>query len=131
MKRLIIPFLSLIALPSVVQANINPSVAETCMQASDFKGCVESMTGKNENKFTTNSDYDDALTFYKEGDFLKATKAVKSYLRMNPDSKEGLILSALINAYGWQKFDEAIEDIDYTSNTAELGLIFYANEIGS
>lgn len=116
MKRLIIPFLSFIALPSVVQANINPNVAETCMQASDFKGCVESMTEQKEKNFTINSDYENSLTFFKDGDFLKASKSIKSYLRENPDSKEGLILSALINAFGLQKFDEAIEDIDYALN---------------
>ena len=43
MKKLIIPFLSLIALPSAIQANIDPKVAEICMKASDFQGCVKSM----------------------------------------------------------------------------------------
>ena len=37
MKRLIIPFLSFIALPSAIQANIDPKVAEMCMKASDFR----------------------------------------------------------------------------------------------
>tara|TARA_S200000501_G_C20437831_1_gene575243 strand:+ start:177 stop:308 length:132 start_codon:yes stop_codon:yes gene_type:complete len=43
MKRLIIPFLSLIALPSAIQSNIDSKVAEMCMKASDFEGCVKSM----------------------------------------------------------------------------------------
>ena len=48
MKRLIIPILSFIALPTAMQANIDPKVAEMCMKASDFQGCVKSMSVINE-----------------------------------------------------------------------------------
>ena len=112
MKRLIIPFLSFIALPSAIQANIDPKVAEMCMKASDFQGCVKTMSGQKGKNLTTNSEYDNALAFFKEGDSLKANKSIKSYLKKNPNSKEGFILSAIINAYDLGKFDEAIRDID-------------------
>ena len=45
MKNLSIPLLALIALPTAIQANIDPKVAEICIKATDFQGCVESMSG--------------------------------------------------------------------------------------
>tara|TARA_B100000941_G_scaffold176356_1_gene126249 strand:- start:276 stop:1295 length:1020 start_codon:yes stop_codon:yes gene_type:complete len=112
MKRLIIPLLSFIALPTAIQANIDPKVAEMCMKASDFQGCVKSMSVINEKKSPNKSEFDDALAFFIEGDSLKAMKSVNSYLKKNPNSKEGYILSAKINAYYLDKFDEAIRDVD-------------------
>ena len=112
MKKLIIPFLSLIALPSAIQANIDPKVAEICMKASDFQGCVKSMSGSKEQKLVINSEYDEALAFFNEGDSLNANKSIKSYLKKNPNSKEGWMLKAIINAYDLQKYDDAIADID-------------------
>ena len=107
MKRLIIPFLSFIALPSSIQANIDPKVAEMCMNASDFQGCVKSMSG-----YRVNSEFDNALALFKVGDSLKANTSIKSYLKKNPNSKEGWMLKAIINAYRLQKYEDAIADID-------------------
>ena len=45
MKRLLLPLLAAIALPSAVEANVDPKIAEMCMKAVDFKGCVEIMSG--------------------------------------------------------------------------------------
>ena len=112
MKRLIIPFLSFIALPSAIQANIDPKVAEMCMKASDFQGCVKSMSGQKENNLTINSEYQKAITFFREGDSLKANKLIKTFLKKNPNSKDGWILKALINAYELDKYEDAIDDID-------------------
>ena len=112
MKRLIIPFLSFIAIPSAIQANIDPKIAEMCMQASDFQGCVESFSGQKDKKLSNKSDYDNALNFFKEGDSLEAIRSINKFLGLNPDSKEGYILSALINIYDLSKFDEAIDDIN-------------------
>ena len=56
MKRLIISFLTFVALPSAIQANIDPKVAEICMKASDFQGCVKSMSGSKEEKLVINSE---------------------------------------------------------------------------
>ena len=112
MKRLIIPFLSIIALPSAIQANIDPKVAEMCMKASDFQGCVKSMSIQKENNLTINSEYQKAITLFREGDSLKANKLIKTFLKKNPNSKEGWILKASINAYELDKYEDAIEDID-------------------
>ena len=46
MKRFIIPFLSLIALPSSLEANVDPKVFERCMKAVDFEGCVKSISSQ-------------------------------------------------------------------------------------
>ena len=112
MKRLIIPLLSFIAFPSAIQANIDPKVAEMCMKASDFQGCVKSMSVKKEKRLPIKSEFDNALAFFKKGDSLKAMRSINSYLKTNPNSKEGFILSSKINAYYLMKFDEAIRDID-------------------
>ena len=45
MKRLLLPLLAAIALPTAVNANVDPKVAEMCMKATDFQGCVNAMTG--------------------------------------------------------------------------------------
>ena len=45
MKRLLLPLLAALALPTAVNANVAPKVAEMCMKAVDFKGCVETISG--------------------------------------------------------------------------------------
>ena len=82
------------------------------MKASDFQGCVKSMSGFKEKKLAIISEYDKALAFFNEGDSLNANKSIKSYLNKNPNSKEGWMLKAIINAYDLQKYDDAIADID-------------------
>ena len=46
MKRLAVTLLAFISFPSIANANLDPKIAEMCMKASDFKGCVESMSGE-------------------------------------------------------------------------------------
>ena len=41
MKRLLLPLLAAIALPTAVHANVDPKVAEFCLKAADFAGCVK------------------------------------------------------------------------------------------
>ena len=50
MKRILFPLISALALPTAVNANVDPKVAEMCMKAVDFKGCVETMSGEPSNK---------------------------------------------------------------------------------
>ena len=50
MKRLLLPLLAALALPTAVNANVDPKVAEMCMKAADFKGCVETMSGRKDKK---------------------------------------------------------------------------------
>ena len=49
MKRLLLPLLAALTLPTAVNANVDPKVAEICMKAVDFQGCVNAMTGKSTN----------------------------------------------------------------------------------
>ncbi len=44
MKRFLIPLFAALALPTAINANVDPEVAEICMKAADFKGCVEIMS---------------------------------------------------------------------------------------
>ncbi len=112
MKRFLIPFLAALVLPTVVKANVDPKIAEICMKATDFQGCVKSMSGQKKNNLAINSEYQKAITFFKEGDSLKANKLIKTFLKKNPNSKDGWILKGLINAYELDKYEDAIEDID-------------------
>ena len=112
MKRLILPFLSLITLHSAIYANVDPKVSEICLQAEDFQGFKESFSGQKEKKLSNKSDFDNAMEFFKEGDSLEAIRSIDKFLGLNPDSKEGYILSAFINTYDLSKFDEAMDDID-------------------
>ena len=48
MKRLLLPLLAALALPTAVNANVDPKVAEICMKAVDFQGCVNAMSGKSQ-----------------------------------------------------------------------------------
>ena len=139
MKKLIIPLVSCIVLPTAIHANIDPKVAEICMKATDFEGCVKSMSVPKKQDSLNISEFDDALAFFKEGSSLRALKSVNSYLKKNPNSKEGYILSAMINAYDLSNFDEAISDIDnaididkdYAYANALKAKIFYFNLGGS
>ena len=99
-------------MPIAVNANVDPKVAEICMKATDFQGCVKSMSVQKRQDSFNKTEFDDALAFFKEGSSLRAIKSINSYLKKNPNSKEGFILSATINAYDLEKFDEAIRDID-------------------
>ena len=46
MRKIFIPLLAALALPTAVNANIDPKVAEMCMKAVDFQGWVKAMTGQ-------------------------------------------------------------------------------------
>jgi len=46
MKRLLLPLLAAIALPTAVNANVNSEVHELCLPAADYLGCVKAMTIK-------------------------------------------------------------------------------------
>ena len=126
MKKLSIPFLALIALPTSIQANIDPKVAEICMKATDFQGCVESMSSQKNNNLSIKAGYDEALIAFEKGDSLKAMKSINSYIKKNPNSKEGYLLRAFINTYDLSEFDKALEDVDKAIEIDESYAIAYA-----
>ena len=49
LKRLLLTLIAALTLPTAVNANVDPEVAEMCMKAVDFQGCVNAMTGVNKN----------------------------------------------------------------------------------
>ena len=44
-KRLLLLLLAAIALPTAVNANVDPKVHKLCLPAADYLGCVKAMTG--------------------------------------------------------------------------------------
>ena len=51
MRKLLIPLLAALSLPSAVNANIDPEVHKLCLPAADYAGCVKTMTGNsNQNR---------------------------------------------------------------------------------
>tara|TARA_R100000773_G_C4130777_1_gene61759 strand:+ start:214 stop:498 length:285 start_codon:yes stop_codon:yes gene_type:complete len=44
MKRLLLPLLAALALPTAVNANVDPEVHKLCLPAADYSGCLESLT---------------------------------------------------------------------------------------
>ena len=44
MKRLLLPLLTTIALPTAINANVDPEVRKACLAAADFEGCVRAYT---------------------------------------------------------------------------------------
>ena len=56
MKKFLIPIFFALTIFSPVKANIDREVAEMCMKAVDFKGCIETMSGQTNKK--RNSTYE-------------------------------------------------------------------------
>ena len=52
MKRFLIPLLATLTLPTAVNANLDPKIAEICMKATDFQGCVKSISGQKNNNLS-------------------------------------------------------------------------------
>ncbi len=78
--------------------------------AIEFRDCMSGGAKKNK---TLNSDlYQQALINFEEGDSLRAIKSVNSFIKKNPNSKEGYLLRAFINTYDLSDFDKALDDID-------------------
>ena len=46
MKRLLLPLLAALALPTAVNANVDQEVHKLCLPAADYLGCVKAMTTK-------------------------------------------------------------------------------------
>ena len=111
MKRLLLPLLAAIALPTAVNANIDPKVAEICMKAPDFKGCIEGMSGGG-NNLSLISEYDNALVLFESGDSSGALNAINKYLEKNANSKESYVLRAVIYSWDLENHKDAINDLN-------------------
>ena len=115
---LITPTTSFIAYPTAVNANVDPKVAEICMKAVDFKGCVESMSGTKKNNSSPKSEYDNALVQLASLDTSSAMKSINLFINENPMSKEAYLVRSIIYSYDltWDGkttfIKKAIRDLD-------------------
>ncbi len=80
MKGFLITLLAALALPTAVNANVDPKIAEICIKATDFQGCIQSMSGQ-KNNLSNKSRYNEVLIAFEKGDFLKTKKSINSYIR--------------------------------------------------
>ena len=113
MKKIIFPLLACLALPTTIQANVDPKVAEICMKAADFKGCVASMSGQtNKNSSQVSSEYDEALIFFEAGDTSSAMKKINSFIKDNNSSKEAYLARGIIYSYDLMENEKAMEDFN-------------------
>ena len=53
-------------------------------------------------------------------------KSINSYIKKNPNSKEGYLLRAFINSYDLSEFDKALEDVDKAIEIDQSYAIAYA-----
>ncbi len=117
-KKIIFPFLACIALPTTIHANVDSKVAEFCLKAADFSGCVESMSGTKKNNPSPKSEYDNALVQLASLDTSSAMKSINLFIKDNPMSKEAYLVRSIIYSYdltwdGKTSFiKEAIRDLD-------------------
>ena len=84
------------------------------------------MSGQKNNNLSIKPGYDEALIAFENGDSLKAIKLINSYIKKNPNSKEGYLLRAFINTYDFSEFDKALEDVDKAIEIDESYAIAYA-----
>ena len=101
--------MAFITLPTTIQANVDPKVAEICMKAVDFKGCVESMSGMKNNS-SPKSEYKNALVLLESGDSAGAINEINKYLE-KIQTLRNPIFRAVINSWDLDTND-AIKDLN-------------------
>ena len=106
MKRLLLPLLAALSLPTPVNAGIERNIAEFCLKAEDFSGCVKEMSAgrkpvlKKINK--NNSGEPDFLSqanskYLNENDYLSAIGYLNDAIRINPNDSEAYYVRGIIN----------------------------------
>ena len=75
MKRSLLPLLAALALPTAVNANVDHKVAEMCMKAADFQGCVKAMGGEKDEPVKT------TVVSNKQNDLLLEIKKLPSRIQ--------------------------------------------------
>ena len=120
MKRFLITLLAAIALPTAVNAGTEREIAEFCLKAEDFSGCVKEMSADNEPVFkkinknkNEGSDFlDQANSKYLNGnDYLIAINYLNDAIRINPKQSEPYFVRGIINFLEIQDYKNALLDI--------------------
>ena len=75
MKRLLFAFLALSQMPYSLNASVDPKIAEICMKAVDFQGCVNALGGQ------TNSPIKTTVVSNKQNELLLEIKKLPSRLQ--------------------------------------------------
>tara|TARA_B100000401_G_scaffold321045_1_gene222308 strand:- start:317 stop:1318 length:1002 start_codon:yes stop_codon:yes gene_type:complete len=112
MKSFAIPLLSIIALPTAIQANIDFRVVEKCLKETESKGCVKIPSGQEKISLSNESILDEAKKSLSSGDSADALSKVNIFLNDNKDSKEGYLLRALINEWDYANMNQAFSDLN-------------------
>ena len=106
MKRFLIPLLATLALPTAVNAGTEREIAEFCLKAEDFSGCVKEMSAEkkpvlnniNENINGESDFFDKANSKYlNENDYLTAINYLNDAIRIDPKQSEPYFLRGIIN----------------------------------
>ena len=119
MKRLLLPLLAAFALPTAVNANVNPEVHKLCKDVSDYVGCVEA--NKNKNSFKIKNIFSRKSTkesnkifknkFFTANDRIKVEKWKKENFDPSKQPSVGYI-------YAWADDDSGIYAIKVFSSGA-------------
>ena len=138
-RVLILPFL-LIPFSSL-EASIDKEIAEFCLKAKDFSGCIQEMSTKKNNAPTQKGIGNDVLDqsipednlnkkllkdkndvkslitraklrYLELGNTLGALSDLNDLIRINPDFSEAYYLRGIINAVEFEEFKEALLDIN-------------------
>ena len=75
MKRLLLPLLAALALPTAINAEIDPKILKICMKAADFQGCVKALGGQ------TNEPIKTTVVSDKQNDLLLEIKKLSSRIQ--------------------------------------------------
>ena len=120
MKRFLISLLAALALPTAVNAGTEREIAEFCLKAEDFSGCVKEMSAEkkpvlkkiNKNKNEESDFLDQANSKYlNEDDYLTAINYLNDAIRINPKESEAYFLRGIINLLEMQDYKNALLDI--------------------
>ena len=114
MKRLLLPLLAALALPTVVNANVDPEVHKLCLSAADYLGCVKAMSTKSIDKLKTAKYYfERAMKKVKDGDHSSAISDFNKVIDSKQISK-GNLASAYFNRgqsrMNLNNYSEALSD---------------------
>ena len=99
-----------------VKANIDKEVAEFCLKASDFSGCVERMSSENKNSVNKNNSEGllkiTKSRYFDEEDFIGAINDLEQLIVINPKLAEAHLILGLIKAIELEEFDQALINVN-------------------
>tara|TARA_B100000212_G_scaffold313515_1_gene266476 strand:+ start:317 stop:1426 length:1110 start_codon:yes stop_codon:yes gene_type:complete len=127
MKRILIPLIASLALPTTVSANVDPEVHKLCKDVSDYVGCIEANSNSNSSVFKK-SNKNIKNKFFTTNDRAKVEQWKKENFDPSKQASVGYI-------YAWADDDSGIYAIKVFSSGAagkaglkESSLITYIDD---